>query len=113
MKLPDLRKALRVDVIGPDCSLYEPDEQRADFHKRNGLNGVCTVRVLEEALTHPPASWSFATEVERNAYFLRTGDVGKVAFQEDNKRFYMLSSIDFNIDGSTNVNWNQIKITIS
>jgi hypothetical protein len=101
MKLPDLRKALRVDVIGPDCSVYEPEDARSEFQKRHSLNADGTVRVehvqtAREAFLDDSrsASFHFATEEERRAYTVTHADVGKLAFQEDNSKLYILIAID-------------------
>jgi hypothetical protein len=89
MKLADLRKALRLDVIGSDCSLYEPEGAREisaePLPKRRA-------RALSEDLRR--ASFRFATEAERRAHTAKHTELGNLAFQEDNGKLYMLIAID-------------------
>lgn len=93
MKLPDLRKALRVDVIGPDCSLYEPEGASLDFDGTVRVEHVDEARAafLEDSRS---ASFHFASAEERRAATMVRADVGKLAFQEDNSKLYLLIDID-------------------
>jgi len=96
MKLPDLRKALR--ALKPSAFDFEASVREAREFQKTNIEGIEVAHVqtargagIDDSRS---ASFHFASEEERRAATMLTSDVGKLAFQTDNSKLYILIAID-------------------
>jgi len=98
MKLPDLRKALR-SPKEPEPDFETSVKEAREFHKEN-LCGIEVIHVEHIKGTPDPgvlsraAAFHFSDEKARLSAFFSSSDVGKIAYQVDNGKLYVLASID-------------------